>query len=508
VVDRLAQTTVLDRFTTKYVRVDATTTIVLDPGGQTQRLRLAGPGLIERSCSNDVEELSQFDVQGRCLLKATDGPRLSNGWARRFEYSGEGDLLRRDDTLRGTFQYQYDDAHRLARAMLSDRSQQDYVYDRAGNLLKAPGLEARMQAGNRLLDANGDRFTYNDRDHVATREGRNGKVTYTYDSRDLLVGIDGPGLSYQALHDALGRRTQKTVNGNTWHYYWDTDRLAAEVFPDGRLRVYVYPDGFSLVPLLFIDYDNIDADPAAGKRYHVHTDHLGSPELVLDDAGHTLWRARIDAYGTAHVDVGREFHQPLRWPGHYYDAETGLHENRFRTYSPELGRYLQCDPIGTEGGLNLYSYTDNPLREVDLRGEAKSPCPNGKDCPQRKKREQEAGDDKEGTGKGAKRGPKTDPNAPHNATIRSEADKLEAAGNTILAGGGRKKEQLVPTPGGQKEGRRPDILYRTPEGELRGRNVGKVDAGGEQPVTRERAALAELNDKGGLPTDFVPYNKK
>jgi RHS repeat-associated protein len=410
VVDRLAQTTVLDRFTTKYVRVDATTTIVIDPGGQTQRLRLAGPGLVERSCSNDVEELSQFDVQGRCLLKATEGPRLSNGWARRFEYSGEGDLLRRDDTLRGTTQYQYDDAHRLAKATLSNSSQQDYVYDRTGNLLKAPGLEARMQAGNRLLEANEDRFTYNDRDHVATREGRSGKITYTYDSRDLLVAIDGPGLSYKAVHDALGRRSKKTINGQTWHYYWDTDRLAAEVFPDGRLRVYVYPDGFSLVPLLFIDYDNIDADPASGKRYHVHTDHLGCPELVLDDAGHTVWRARIDAYGAAHVDVGQQFHQPLRWPGHYYDAETGLHENRFRTYSPELGRYLQCDPIGTEGGLNLYAYTNNPLREVDLRGEAKSPCPNGKDCPLRKKQQQQGGGDQEGA---AARGParqKTEPN--------------------------------------------------------------------------------------------------
>ena len=68
--------------------------------------------------------------------------------------------------------------------------------------------------------------------------------------------------------------------------------------------------------------------------------------LVLDDARHTVWRARIDAYGIAHVDVGREFHQPLRWPDHYYDAETGRHDNRFRTYSPEFGRYLQCDPLG------------------------------------------------------------------------------------------------------------------------------------------------------------------
>jgi len=125
------------------------------------------------------------------------------------------------------------------------------------NLLKAPGLSARVQAGNRLLEANDSRFTYNDRDHVASRDGRTGKFTYTYDSRDLLVAIEGPDFSYRAVHDGLGRRTQKTVNGQTWHYYWDTDRLAAEVFPNGHLRIYVYPDAFALVPILFLDY----ADP-------------------------------------------------------------------------------------------------------------------------------------------------------------------------------------------------------------------------------------------------------
>ncbi|MGB8294210.1 MAG: RHS repeat-associated core domain-containing protein [Polyangia bacterium] len=394
-VNLLASTTILGKFATTYHRINPTTTVVLDPAGQTHRLRVAGPGLIERSCSNDVEELSHYDLQGRCLLKAAEGPTMPKGWARRFEYSGEGDLLRRDDTLLGTTRYENDDAHRLAKAILPDGSQQEYVYDRAGNLLKAPGLTARYQSGNRQLEANDDRFTYSDRDHVAVREGRAGRFEYTYDSRDLLIGIEGPGLSYQAIHDGLGRRTKKTVNGQTWQYYWDTDRLAAEVFPDGRLRVYVYPDAFALVPMLFLDYDSVDADPASGKRYHLHTDHLGCPELVLDDAGKIVWRARIDAYGTARVDIGQDFHQPLRWPGHYFDAETGLHDNRFRTYSPELGRYLQCDPVGTEGGINLYAYTDNPLRAVDLRGNS-TDCPNGADCPLRKKKEMEGGADAEG----------------------------------------------------------------------------------------------------------------
>ena len=59
---------------------------------------------------------------------------------------------------------------------------------------------------------------------------------------------------------------------------------------------------------------------------------------------------------------------PLRFPGHYYDAETGLHDNRFRSYSPELGRYLQSDPLGLAGGANLYAYPSNPLTDVDLLG--------------------------------------------------------------------------------------------------------------------------------------------
>jgi RHS repeat-associated protein len=107
---------------------------------------------------------------------------------------------------------------------------------------------------------------------------------------------------------------------------------------------------------------------------------------------------------------------------------------------------------------------------------------------------------------GAKRGPKTDPNAPHNAKIRAEAEALRAEGNRIERGGGEEKEQLIKTEGGHKTGRRPDILYRTPQGELRGRNVGRTYANG-QPVKREVEALEDLNEKGKLPTDFVPYDR-
>src|ERR1019366_7862845 len=61
-----------------------------------------------------------------------------------------------------------------------------------------------------------------------------------------------------------------------------------------------------------------------------------------------------------------------RFPGHYFDEETGLHYNRFRYFSPELGRYIQSDPVGQFGGINLYAYLRDPLSHVDIDGLART----------------------------------------------------------------------------------------------------------------------------------------
>ena len=71
--------------------------------------------------------------------------------------------------------------------------------------------------------------------------------------------------------------------------------------------------------------------------------------------------------------VIEDVQNPFRFPGQYYDQETGLHYNWNRYYDPKTGRYLTPDPIGLRDAINLFVYvTNNPPRYSDPAGLAPS----------------------------------------------------------------------------------------------------------------------------------------
>ncbi len=358
----------LDKFKIEYKVDDDGTLVVIDPAGGKHRIHNSGNGTIERRFSNGTTETVTYDELGRCESKKV--ARSTNGnWRREYQWSGEGELRQARDSIRGTTSYAYDTAHRLSHRIQPNGQRDSYEFDLANNLVKQPGLSnVSLRSGNRLNTANDETFAYNDRNHISERTSHRGTIKYEYDSRDQLIRAELPTGVWEADYDAMGRRVRKTFNGQTTQYLWNTDQLAGEISPVGRLRLYVYADPLALTPMVFIEYESIEADPSTGKRYVVLSDQIGTPICIEDAAGKVVWQAKIEPFGEAKLSADNliEFH--FRFPGHYWDEDLQLNYNRFRFYDPRLGRYDQSDPIGIAGGTNIYTYSTNPLEKVDTRG--------------------------------------------------------------------------------------------------------------------------------------------
>jgi RHS repeat-associated protein len=108
--------------------------------------------------------------------------------------------------------------------------------------------------------------------------------------------------------------------------------------------------------------------------YYLHTDQLDTPRVITDTAGNKVWEwENLDPFGNNVPNQNPSglgtFEYNQRFPGQYFDKETGLHQNFFRDYDPGNGRYIESDPIGLQGGINTYGYAlQNPLSYTDLLG--------------------------------------------------------------------------------------------------------------------------------------------
>ncbi|MGZ0077852.1 RHS repeat-associated core domain-containing protein [Methylomonas sp. YC3] len=187
-----------------------------------------------------------------------------------------------------------------------------------------------------------------------------------------MVRAETPQGTAQYRYDALGRRIVKlTAQGET-RFQYDGPRLLAESDYQ-RSRTYLFEPG-SFRPLALHEQDSTQA---SGTTYHYHLDHLGTPRELTDTDGGILWSARYSAYGNLALADIEEIDNPLSFQGQYYDQETGLHCNLNRYYDPNAGRFIHQDPIGLEGGANVYRYAPNPVKRIDPLGLTGKDCAGG-----------------------------------------------------------------------------------------------------------------------------------
>lgn len=126
------------------------------------------------------------------------------------------------------------------------------------------------------------------------------------------------------------------------------------------------------------------ADSNGEYLYFYHNDHLGTPLFLTDVSGVVVWEGQYWPFGDVFTEDrdpdgdGVEVTQPFRFPGQYEDAETGLFYNYFRDYDPKIGRYIEADPIGLKGGVNLFTYSLlNPISLIDIDGLLSRPVTPG-----------------------------------------------------------------------------------------------------------------------------------
>ncbi len=103
--------------------------------------------------------------------------------------------------------------------------------------------------------------------------------------------------------------------------------------------------------------------------YFYHADHLGTPIAMSNGAAAFVWRAEHFPFGGVYSMPIATVENNLRYPGQYWDVETGLAQNYFRDYKHNTGRYWEPDPIGLLAQQALYPYASaNPVRKTDFRG--------------------------------------------------------------------------------------------------------------------------------------------
>ena len=243
----------------------------------------------------------------------------------------------------------------------------NWTYDADGNHLTQTGTSTvtttPSTASNRVnsisgsiartyaYDAAGNTLSYTGASFGFNQRGRMNSAT-----------VGSTGASY--IYNALGQLVEKTVAGvTTLLMYDEAGHLLGEYSSTGALiQETVWMDDTPVATLR--------PNGSTITIYYVHTDHLNAPRVVTQSSGNLIrWLWGGNAANQNPLGLGT-FIYNLRYPGQYFQAETGLSYNYFRDYDGVTGRYIESDPIGLQGGsYSTYSYVNNnPISRTDPLG--------------------------------------------------------------------------------------------------------------------------------------------
>ncbi len=268
--------------------------------------------------------------------------------------------------------YSYDPLRRLTGSLsATGTALEAYTYNGTGDRLsKSGGLfdngTIAYTAGTHQISAVGNLTRATDGGGNTTAAAQaGGTYGLGYDARgQLTIAQFNGGTVGSYTYNALAQRVARTSAGNSSATVRSTYDEASHVLAETggtASRSYVWLDDLPVAVL--------DTAVATTAVHYVHADALGTPRSVTDKNGGAVWTWALagNIFGEKFPIGSYTFN--LRYPGQYFDAESGLNYNVNRYYEAATGRYIQSDPIGLEGGVSTYAYAiGNPLANADPFG--------------------------------------------------------------------------------------------------------------------------------------------
>lgn len=299
-----------------------------------------------------------------------------------FFYDKTGSLVRESCSNSVESSYTFDNDRRLIG--LSHRSRDSvladlrYERDPVGNIIQEsgittapaadPGKDVPLSYGkvsvnplNQIISRGSGTCGYDADGNLAEVSGCcEFSARYDPENRPTEISLNGRHTLYE--YGAAGPRARKTCNGIVTEYWYAPEGiLLSETGGDaGTARYYIYAEGY-LVAMV----------TAENRSFFFHSDKTGNIICITDSNGTIAAAYSYDPFGMVTERSEVSIRSDFTYGGAFgvMDEGCGLYFMVNRYYDSLTGRFIQRDPVGVAGGLNLYCYSNNnPVAAIDPDG--------------------------------------------------------------------------------------------------------------------------------------------